>query len=199
MKRGALLLVLSTMMVCLICSAACASGWTVPNNHSSGSGNYSSDYGITVQLIEDLATRSGPSTGYTGCGTYRMNGQYVTALSRAYDSGSVLWIEVEFSYNGGYRRAWTGAKRLDLSASQLRMLPEENSMSFIGYGTVNSRVAPRFGPDSIFATYGDRDYYQGDRVAVITEENNYYLVESYHTDGKILRSWIPCEKVYFDK
>lgn len=198
MKRRVFLLILSIMMVCLICSSAYAKGWTVPNNHSSGSGNHSYGFGITVKLIEDLATRSGPSTSYTGCGTYKLNGQYVTALSRAYDDGGVLWVEVEFSYNGGYRRAWTGAKRLDISTSQLKNLPDEDSISLIGYGTVNARVAPRFGPDSLYASYGDRDYYRGDRVAVIAVENKFYLVESYHTDGKILRSWIPCEKVNFD-
>ena len=198
MKRKAVFLVLSIIITCLICSSACEKGWTVPNNHTSGSSNHSYGFGITVKLIEDLSTRSGPSTSYTGCGTYKMNGQNVTALSRAYDDGGVLWIEVEFSYNGGYRRAWTGAKRLDISTSQLRSLRDEESMSFIGYGTVNARVAPRFGPDSLYASYGDRDYYRGDRVAVIAVENNYYLVESYHTDGRILRSWIPCEKVNFD-
>jgi hypothetical protein len=127
-----------------------------------------------------------------------MKGQYVTAVSRAYDNGGVMWVEVEFSYGGGYRRAWTGAKRLDISMSRLKSLPEQDAFTYIGYGTVNTNVAPRFGPDSIFASYGDRDYRRGDRVAVIASENDYYMVESYHTDGKILRSWIPCSDVNLD-
>lgn len=184
--------------LCLACVTAFAGGWTVPNNHTSGTGGYSGAYSVQVRLVEDLATRSGPSTRYTGCGSYRMNGQYVTAVSRAYDDGGVMWVEVEFSYGGGYRRAWTGAKRLDISSSQLRNLPEQNAYSYIGYGTVNTGTAPRFGPDSLFAAYGDRDYRRGDRVAVIATENGYYMVESYHTDGKILRSWIPCSSVNLD-
>ncbi|MBQ3279746.1 MAG: hypothetical protein IJG94_11395 [Clostridia bacterium] len=180
-------------MICVMASGASAGGWTVPNNHSgsTGSGWYS---GITVQLIEDLATRSGPSTTYTGCGSYKMKGQYVTALARAYDNGGVLWVEVEFSYGGGYRRAWTGAKRLDISASQLASLPE-TYYSLIGYGTITCMTVPRFGPGSIYSTYSDRNLYRGDMVAVITEADGYYLVECYHTDGHILRCWIPVSSV----
>ncbi|MBP3720551.1 MAG: hypothetical protein J6J41_04390 [Clostridia bacterium] len=197
MKR--MLCMVLALCLCLCCTGALAGGWTVPNNHgSSGSGSSQSSYSVRVQLIDDLATRSGPSTSYTGCGSYKMKGQYVTALSRAYDGGGVMWVEIEFSYGGGYRRAWTGAKRLDISANQLKNLPEQDSYSYIGYGTVNARVAPRFGPDSIFSTYGDRDYRNGDRVAVIASENGYYMVESYYTDGNILRSWIPAGNVNLD-
>ena len=191
--------VLVLMMTCLLFTGAGASGdWTVPNNHSpnkdngSGRGNY---YGISVQLIEDMATRSGPSTTYTECGSYRMKGQYDTALSRSYDNGGVLWIEVEFSYGGGYRRAWTGAKRLDITSRQLASLPEEDFSSFLGYGTITSKTTPRFGPGSIYSTYSGRDLYKGDQVAVIRSENGYYLTECYHTDGLVLRSWIPTSSV----
>ena len=192
-----------TIVLCAVYMSGLANGWTVPNNHTSTPGETEGEaytyYSTTAKLIEDLATRSGPSTSYTGCGYYSMKGKYVTVVARAYDNGGVLWVEVEFKYGGGYRRAWTGAKRLDLSAKQLASLPEINSLNFIGYGTLNKRVAPRFGPDSLFATYGDRDYYHGNRVAVIAMVNDYYMVESYHTDGKILRSWIPCECVNLDQ
>ena len=144
-----------------------------------------------MQLIEDLATRSGPSTEYTGCGSYRMNGEFVTALARAYDKGGVLWVEVSFSYGGGYRRAWTGAKRLDISENQLMRLPEDDHSTFLGYGTVTGTTVPRFGPSSLYATYSDRNFRSGDQVAVIRYQDGFYMVECYHTDGKILRSWIP--------
>lgn len=198
MKRGICFLVASILTMLMACSPALAGGWTVPNNHSSASGSSPQTSGVTAKLIEDLATRSGPSTSYTGCGSYRMKGQKVTVLSRAYDNNGVLWVEIEFTYGGGYRRAWTGAKRLNLSTSQLRQLDEMDSTIYIGYGTVNTRVAPRFGPDNLYASYGDRDYSRGNRVAVIAEENNYYMVESYFTDGNILRSWIPCDSVNLD-
>ena len=177
----------------------------VPGNYDraapKGSGSYSSgsgSYSTTAKLIEDLATRSGPSTEYTGCGSYKMKGQTVTVLSRAYDKGGVMWVEVEFSYGGGHRRAWTGAKRLNISSSQLAKLPEEDAFSYLGYGTITASVAPRFGPGSIYASYGDRNFYKGDRVVVIAEANGYYKTECYHTDGKILRSWVPTDNVRLD-
>ena len=196
MKKG-ICIVLTVAMICLTAAGAGASGWSVPSNHSNGSSGSTgrSCSGISVQLIEDLATRSGPSTTYTGCGSYKMKGQYVTALSRAYDNGGVLWVEIEFSYGGGYRRAWTGAKRLDISACQLASLPEEDFSSFLGYGTIALMTTLRFGPGSIYSSYGDRNLYKGDQVAVIRAENGYYLVEFYHTDGHILRCWIPTSAV----
>ena len=37
-----------------------------------------------------------------------------------------------------------------------------------------------------------------DRVAVISYENDYYMVECYHTNGEILRCWIPSYDVVLD-
>lgn len=178
--------VLALVMV-LGAAAACADGWAVPGN---GRGVSSIRSGISARLIEDLATRSGPSTGYTGCGSYRMKGQTVTALAKHYDNGGVLWVLIEFSYGGGYRRAWTGAKRLNLGASQLASLPEDSAV-LLGYGTITGRVSPRFGPGDIYAPYSDRDLYAGDQVAVVTAADGWLMVECYHTDGNILRSWVP--------
>ena len=192
-----ILVLIAALLVCLTGTHAAAGSWSVPSNNS-GSSNQSYVYSVSAKLIDDLATRSGPSTSYTGCGSYKMKGQTVKVLSRAYDQGGVMWVEVEFSYGGGYRRAWTGAKRLNLSSAQLASLPEEDFSSYIGYGTLNSSTAPRFGPGNIYAAYGDRDYYRGNRVAVIDSLNGYYKVESYHTDGKILRSWIPAACVNLD-
>ena len=183
------------VMLSVIIGCANADGWVIPDNHhnnrndNSGTSN-SADY-INVRLIDDLATRSGPSTTYTGCGSYRIKGQSVKAFSRSYDNGGVLWIEIEFPYGGGYRRAWTGAKRLDISAHQLSLLPEEDSRSWIGYGTVNDRISPRYGPGDLYSKYSDRDFSRNDQVLVLCYENGYYQVECYHTDGHIFRSWIP--------
>ena len=93
------------------------------------------------------------------------------------------------------RRAWTGAKRLNISSRQLASLPDADSGSFIGYGTVTGTTTPRFGPGTLYAAYGDRDLYRGNQVALIGYENGYYLAECYHTDGHILRAWIPASSV----
>jgi len=187
------------MMVLALCVAggtALAGGWEIPGgNNPGGGGGYSGEYAISVRLIEDLATRSGPGTQYTGCGSYRMKGQYVKALSRGYDRGGVMWVEIEFSYGGGVRRAWTGAKRLDISERQLYSLPEGDPAYSLGVGTVTGRISPRFGPGTIYAPYGDRDFYSGAQVAVLRELNGFYMVECYHTNGEILRSYVPVNMV----
>ena len=166
-----------------------------------GYGNSYGSYGFTTttaRLTDDLATRTGPSTDFTGAGSYKMKGQTVTVISRSYDRGGVLWVETEFRHGGGYRRAWTGAKRLNLSSGQIRNLMEWDTLAYYGAGTINTRVSPRFGPGSWFSTYGDRDYFRGDRVTVIDEADGYYEVESYHTDGHILRCWVPSSYVTLD-
>ena len=71
-------------------------------------------YAISAKLTEDLATRSGPGTVFTGCGSYRMKGQTVTALSYAYDKGGVLWVEIEFTYGGAYRLTSGNPKTLEI-------------------------------------------------------------------------------------
>lgn len=185
--------IITLVLACGIFAGASANGWTVPGN----SGSYSGGSYSTVQakLIEDLATRSGPSTQYTGCGSYRMKGQYVTVISRAFDNGGVQWAQVEISYGGSVRRMYTGVKRLSISSSELSRVREENMNSFIGYGRVTSTVNPKWGPGSWYATYTDRTIYSGSQVAVITSENGFYQVELYHTDGKVLRCWIPTGNV----
>lgn len=198
MKKILCLVIVLTLS--MVFTFAFAGTWKVPNNHNAEHTDTDEApiYSISAKLIDDLATRSGPSTTYTGCGSYKMKGQYVTVLTRSYDTGGVLWVEIEFSYGGGYRRAWTGAKRLELNASQLNKLPEEDLTSYIGYGTVNLATTPRFGPGSIFSTYSDRSFRRGDRVAVISTENDFFMVECYHTDGNVFRSWIPCSNVNLD-
>ena len=126
------------MLICISCTTVMAAGWVVPSNSSGGSSysGGSSGYYLDARLIDDLATRSGPSTEYTGCGYYQMKGETVRAVSRAFDKGGVLWVAVEFSYSGATRRVYTGSQRLNLTDSQLAKLPEENMTVFIGYGTV---------------------------------------------------------------
>ena len=186
------------LLVCLMTISASADDWVVPRNGVPSSGSYYDDYafyGISAKLVEDLATRSGPSTTYTGCGSYQMKGETVTVYSRKYDNGGVLWVEVEFTYGGGYRRAWTGAKRLNLSESQLASLPEEDG-SFLGYGTVLSRITPRYGPGTLYSTHNEAILNRGDQVAVIREQNGFYLTECYiNNSNEKLRSWISVDEM----
>ena len=127
-----------------------------------------------------------------------MKGETVWAVSRAFDESGTQWVAIEFAYSGATRRVYTGADRLNLTVSQLNQLPEENMTVFIGYGTVTANVNPKWGPGSWYVTYNDRTLWKGARVAVISSENGYYMVECLHTDGNTLRCWIPTGNVRLD-
>ena len=151
--------------------------------------------GFSVRLIDDLATRSGPSTTFTGCGTYKINGETVSALAMGYDNGGVLWIWIEFSYNGSYRRVWTGAKRLDISSTQLSKLPDLSNDEALTYVSITQKTTPRYGPGNQYAPFSKKTFQRGEKVGVIRSENGYLLVECEYTDGHTLRSWIPMSAV----
>ena len=180
----------AALMMCLGNSCALAGSWTVPGGGAQSPACSYSGYGMQAVLIEDLATRSGPSTTYTGCGSYKMRGTYVRVISRAFDNGGVQWAQVEFAYGGALRRAYTGVKRLSLSQADLARIPEEDLTRFIGYGTLNTAVNPKYGPGTNYATYSDRTMGRGTQVAVISAENGYYQVECYYNNA-VFRSWIP--------
>lgn len=200
MMRKLTVCIAIVMVICFACNASMAAGWVVPGSNgstipSSGSGT---GYGMNARLVENLASRSGPSTHYTGCGSYQMKGETVWAVSRAFDESGTQWVAIEFAYSGATRRVYTGADRLNLTVSQLNQLPEENMTVFIGYGTVTANVNPKWGPGSWYVTYNDRTLWKGARVAVISSENGYYMVECLHTDGNTLRCWIPTGNVRLD-
>ena len=180
MKKSLILLTLA-LLFCFVFSAQAE--------------NYT--YTCQVQLIDNLATRSGPGTQFTGCGSYTMKGKTVTALNCAYDKGGVLWVEIDFPYGGATRRAWTGAKRLKISNSQINNLYRGDYVAILGTGRITQRTAPFYGPGYYYAAYGDRDLRQGQSVTVIEYTNDFYQIECYHTDGKILRCWVPAYAVDF--
>ncbi len=78
-------------------------------------------YGLA---INKLATRKGPGTQYDGGGTYKVKGQQIKLLARAWD-GSIWWIKCEIPYKKEIRVLWTGYKRFDHSSFNLEDLPEE--------------------------------------------------------------------------
>lgn len=176
MKRLACLL-----MVLILCFAAAVSRAFEYNE----AGEW-----YTVQLIDNLATRSGPGTQYTGCGSYNIKGQNVTAIFWAYDKGGVLWVEIIFDYKGASRRAWTGAKRLNITSGQLQNMAYDEGSTFLGQGTVRYSTTPRFGPGVYYAPY-DRTVSAGTKAWVITYNDGFAQIEFNWTNGEIFRCWIP--------
>ena len=77
-----------------------------------------------------------------------------------------------------------------LKGKALARIPEEDLTRFIGYGTLNTAVNPKYGPGTNYASYSDRTMGRGTQVAVISAENGYYQVECYYNNS-VFRSWIP--------
>lgn len=137
--------------------------------------------GVEVQLKMKLATRTGPSTNYTELGTYFSEGDWLTAVSRAWDKrNSIWWVQVEFTYRGEKYRAYTGLKRLDMS---LTAVPEDVSR---GWYTVSRDACAWNGPGEDYnmlsltvpaGTYGE----------VWGEEYGYVQFEYYDTDRSLYR------------
>lgn len=187
---------LLAILLCITFSVACADAYNLPvvNNNGSGYGanNAGNTFpGIRAKMTDKLAARSGPSTEYTAGGQIDLRGEYVTVYSIKYDINAVPWVEVEINA-GGMRRVWTGAKRLDLTNSQLSMLPVEDG-SFLGYGKFISGAIPRSGPGAQYSILTDVTFSPGNEVAVIKEQNGYYMTDCRLSTGEKFRSWVPAD------
>ncbi len=145
--------------------------------------------GIRTTLSMRLATRSGPSTKYTELGSYFKAGDPITVLSRAYDSGNgIWWVQVEFTYLGTPRRAYTGLKRVNLDAG---LIPEE---SFLGYATVQRSAVGYYGPGSTYTRYKD-PVPAGTYASVYNAENGYVQLEYRANDTQKKRVWVSVSDV----
>ena len=147
---------------------------------------------VRATLRSKMATRSGPGTGYTDLGTYFSRGKKVTAVSKFYDTrNKIWWIQVDFPYRKGYRRAYTGHKRLTVSLGQL---PEEKTL---GRAALGERIVPSYGPGDKYDTY-TRSLAAGLEVTVCNQENGWVQIE-YQNLKKLKRAWVPEGAVEFLK
>ena len=126
--------------------------------------------------IDNLSTRSGPSTSYTELGTYRVKGTYVRLYSIAYDQNGVGWVQAEVSYGGALRRVYTGLKRFDTSTFDLAALPEEAPLNRAAW--VATASTPRYGPGTAYGSYGSGlTVEQGMQVTLLALENDYAQIQ----------------------
>ena len=141
--------------------------------------------GLQVLTKERLATRSGPGTNYTEQGSYLQGGAWVKAVSSAYDQANgIWWVQVELSYNGELRRAYTGVKRLQMSADQV---PVESAE---GGAVVTRSVYGYWGPGYGYAMYGDM-IPAGTTGTIWQREGLYAQFEFPDQNGQLRRVWIP--------
>ena len=146
-------------------------------------------------LLDQLATRSGPSTIYAEPGTffYKNNSwknQTIRVLKKAKGNG-VWWVQVDFQNGKGGKkyRVWTGAKRVDVDLEKLR---EEIPIGDCDiYPTKNTYWGP--GKEYAAAKVAIRENAVGQLYAI---ENGYADVEYFCDDGTSGRVWVPREAVH---
>ncbi|MBR4711642.1 MAG: hypothetical protein IKP10_06375 [Clostridia bacterium] len=145
--------------------------------------------GINTTLKMRLATRSGPSTRYTELGSYFQEGSPVRVLTKAYDySNGIWWVQVEFTYLGTQRRAYTGLKRVNVDISRV---PEEKQT---GSATVSRDATAYYGPGTAYTRYKTAipAWTTG---TVWNRENGYVQFEYVNSAGTKVRVWLSSNDV----
>ena len=147
--------------------------------------------GVRTTLSMRLATRSGPSTRYTELGSYFKAGDPITVLSRAYDEvNEIWWVQVEFTYRGAQRRAYTGLKRVNLDAD---LIPEER---LLGEATVLRSATAYYGPGTGYTRYST-PVPAGTQATVYGLENGFAQLEYATGETGKVRVWVSLSDVSF--
>jgi len=159
------------------------SGFTYVYGEPSGSFNG----GASALAVDNLATRSGPSTQYRETGMYNVKAERVRVISLAYDGSGVCWVQCEVAYGSKLRRVYTGLKRFDTASFDLYGVPEEGKPDT--QNKVNTTSKAMYGPGDGYDTYGSLTVDKGQTVTVISIENGYAQVE-WTTSKQSYRAWV---------
>jgi len=135
------------------------------------------DGGVEALAIDNLATRSGPSTKYRETGTYRVKGQLVRVISLSYDENDLCWVQCEVTDRNKLRRVYTGLKRFDITSFDLDGVPVENPKDVDARAKVTTTSKAQYGPGDDYGAYSSLTVDKGQSVTIITVENGYAQVE----------------------
>ena len=165
--------------------------FTTPSKPTYTTSPFIDDGNFYVTLNQRLATRSGPSTNYDELGSYFSAGTEIKAISKAWDTrNDIWWVQVEFAYNGTARRAYTGLKRLNMSAESV---PTEKVLSSDAVVRRDCRTA--WGPGESYAPHNEV-MPAGTRGVIYSIERDYAQFEYF--DGKIYhRVWIQKQNLQY--
>ena len=141
-----------------------------------------------ANLLDKLATRSGPATEYEEPGTFFQNNwreKTVRVTGKQYD-GSIWWVEVDFEWkNNTWYRVWTGLKRVDVD---LNLVQEARRL---GTCSVNPCDA-WYGPGGNYAKAKSKVLFREDLIDIYGRENGYYQVDFYDVNREFQRRiWVP--------
>lgn len=137
---------------------------------------------VSVTLKQKMATRSGPGTKFTSTGTFPKKTE-IKALEKI-QSGSTVWVLVEFKYKNSYYRAYTGLKRI---SGNKKNIPQAS------YSKLNAELTKEsicyYGPGTGYAIHKDK-LSVGTKVTVLGTENGYAHIDV-SVGKKILRTYVP--------
>ena len=139
--------------------------------------------------IDNLSTRSGPSTAYRETDTYKVKGEWIRIISYAYDDGGVCWLQCDVPYGGKLRRVYTGLKRFDATTVDLTAIPEENALDYETVSVLTTSKA-LFGPGDAYGEYKTLTVDKRQKVTLIAIEGDYAQVE-WKTTKQKYRAWVP--------
>ncbi len=148
--------------------------------------------GLYATLKARMAVRSGPGNRFDSLGSYFSAGQMVEVISAAWDSQSAsYWVQVEFTYSGEKRRAYTPISSLNINVTQV---PHETLMDT---ASVVRSVACAYGPGSDYTAYGSR-LSIGQQGEVYAHEDGWALFQYYDTVKRSYRRvWVPADALDF--
>ena len=151
-----------------------STGW----NHNTPRAN------IATTLNQRMATRSGPSTLYSGLGSYYKAGHALRVLTAAWDSrNNIYWVQVEFTYQSQLRRAYTGLKRVNCT---IENVPIE---SVYCMARVKQETRCYYGPGTNYTMFAN-PVPAGTYGTVYNVENGFVQFEYHAPSGNFVRVWI---------
>ncbi len=186
---------LALLLTLLLCTASTALAdlplalnrddiWSMHAGYTAGSWQRAD-----ATLLMKIATRTGPGTGYTEPGTFLQAGDRVSVISKIYDEvNEIWWVQVEFSYNHQWYRAYTGAQRMSVD---LTLVPTECALADLDSRDEARNYyegSLRYGPGTDYALM---DYTLPDSswLYVIMCENDWALVEVMDATPSV-RGWV---------
>lgn len=139
-----------------------------------------------ARLNQPIATRSGPGTDYFEPGTFLQQGDYVTVLTKVWDSmNEIWWVQVEFHDGYDLRRAYTGAQRMSVNLSNV---PEENPLGII---RVTRDADAWGGPSNVRYNLWGESVWRGTSAILLEVEAGYGHIECWNeTWNQPWRVWV---------
>ena len=137
---------------------------------------------MDARLNQRMATRLGPSTGYSEeLGTFPQATK-ITVLEQVMGNG-VPWVLVDFYANSKHYRAYTGLKRINTAYE----LPWGETEFMVDRLVLTTDVY--YGPGTDYAKH-KKPLYAGQELRVFFEEDGFYLCD-WDRNGQMIRGYIP--------